>query len=96
MFLYKFTASSLVFLFEGSFKVTELLVLSSEGVSEHVELALQLRDFFLIKLFESDHGIVNLLDLFVLGFDQMVELPLFGLEELCPLLFMLRLADETL
>lgn len=69
MLFYKLTASSLVLLLEGCFEITEFLVFGSERISEHIELALQLCDFFFIQLFESNHGIVNLLNFFVFGLD---------------------------
>jgi hypothetical protein len=39
---------------------------------------------------------MNLLDLLVLGLDQLVELALFSLEELCAFLFLLGFANKTL
>lgn len=39
---------------------------------------------------------MDLLDLLVLGLDELVELAFLGLEELSTLLLLLRLTDETL
>ena len=53
-------------------------------------------DLFLIELLEAHCHVVHVLDFLILGFDHLVELPLFSLEELSTSLFLLCLPDQTL
>ena len=92
----EFAASALVLLLEGSLEIAELLVFCSKGISEHVHLALQLSYFLLIKLSKANHSIVNLLYFLIFCLDKLVKLSLFSLEELSPLLLLLRLSDQAL
>lgn len=74
--LNELAASALELLLKSSLEVLELLVLGKEGLTQHVDLALLLRDFFFVELLQSNHCLMDLLDLLILSLYQSVELSL--------------------
>ena len=63
--LYELAAPALVLLLESCFEITELLILCSKRIAQHVQLTLQLGDFLLVKLLQPHHCLMDLLDFFV-------------------------------
>lgn len=78
------------------FKIFELILLGDKGVPQHVYLRFLLSYFFFVDLLETNHCLMDILDLLVFVLDNRVELPFLRLKKLSPFLFLLSLTNQSL
>lgn len=95
-FLNKFHTLALVFLLKIGLELLELLIFSNEGISQHIDLRLQLSHLLFTDVFYSLHCLVCGCNLSILVLDYFVKLSFFSLKKFGSSLLLFSLPHQTL